>query len=349
MSDSSKKNHHQSLLTAFVFTIILTLTMSVFLYYQNIFNFKIIVLFSVLVFTVFYLIMNFYIEKNIYKRVDKIYKNIMILESKSTPVQNITISKDLDFLENEINKYAKLKKLEVQSFKDKAEFRKEFIGNVAHELKTPLFTVQGYISTLLDGAMDNPEILKKYLQRADKGVDRLIYIVQDLDLITKIEFGENKLSKSNFDIIVLIKNIFEDLEMKAKKKNISLLIDGSVKNSIMVYADMERIQQVVTNLIVNSIKYGDTNGTTEVSVEPFDAKKFVVRITDNGEGIEAEHIPRLFERFYRVDKSGSRTEGGSGLGLSIVKHIIDAHEESIFVESKYGIGSEFSFTLPEAI
>ena len=197
--------------------------------------------------------------------------------------------------------------------------------------------------------MDNPEILKKYLQRADKGVERLIYIVQDLDLITKIEFGENKLSKSNFDIIVLIKNIFEDLEMKAKKKNISLLLDDSVKNSIMVYADMERIQQVVTNLIVNSIKYGDTNGTTEVSIEPFDAKKFVVRITDNGEGIDEEHIPRLFERFYRVDKSGSRSWGGSGLGLSIVKHIIDAHEESIFVESKFGIGSEFSFTLPEAI
>jgi len=349
MSDSSKKNHHQSLLTAFIFTIILTLTMSVFLFYQNIFNFKIIVLFSVLVFTVFYLIMNFYIEKNIYKRVDKIYKNIMILESKSTPVQNITISKDLDFLENEINKYAKLKKLEVQSFKDKAEFRKEFIGNVAHELKTPLFAVQGYISTLLDGAMDNPEILKKYLQRADKGVDRLIYIVQDLDMITKIEFGENKLSKSNFDILILIKNIFEDLEMKAKNKNISLLINDSEKSSIMVYADMERIQQVITNLIVNSIKYGDTNGTTEVSIEPFKTKKIVIRIADNGEGIEAEHIPRLFERFYRVDKSGSRSEGGSGLGLSIVKHIIDAHNESIFVESKYGIGSEFSFTLPITI
>ena len=349
MSDSSKKNHHQSLLTAFVFTIILTLAMSVFLYYQNIFNFKIVVLFSGLVFTIFYLIMNFYIEKNIYKRVDKIYKNIMILESKSTPVQNITISKDLDFLENEINKYAKLKKLEVQSFKDKAEFRKEFIGNVAHELKTPLFAVQGYISTLLDGAMDNPEILKKYLQRADKGVDRLIYIVQDLDMITKIEFGENKLSKSNFDILILIKNIFEDLEMKAKNKNISLLINDSEKSSIMVYADMERIQQVITNLIVNSIKYGDTNGTTEVSIEPFKTKKIVIRIADNGEGIEAEHIPRLFERFYRVDKSGSRSEGGSGLGLSIVKHIIDAHNESIFVESKYGIGSEFSFTLPITI
>jgi two-component system phosphate regulon sensor histidine kinase PhoR len=323
--------------------------MSVFFYQNDTFNLKIILIFSLLVFITSLLIINFYVEKNIYKRVEKIYKNIMVLESKPTPVQNMSISNDMDFLENEINRYAKLKKLEVQSFKEREEFRKEFVGNVAHELKTPLFTVQGYISTLLDGAMDNPEILKKYLQRADKGVERLIYIVQDLDLITKIEFGENKLSKSNFDIIVLIKNIFEDLEMKAKKKNISLLIDDSVKNSIMVYADMERIQQVVTNLIVNSIKYGDTNGTTEVSVEPFDAKKFVVRITDNGEGIDEEHIPRLFERFYRVDKSGSRTEGGSGLGLSIVKHIIDAHEESVFVESKYGIGSEFSFTLPEAI
>ena len=345
----TKNNNVYSWLASLVLTIIFTLIMSVFFYQNDIFNLKVILIFSLLVFITSLVIINFYVEKNIYKRVEKIYKNIMVLESKPTPVQNVPISNDMDFLENEINRYAKLKKLEVQSFKEREEFRKEFVGNVAHELKTPLFTVQGYISTLLDGAMDNQEILKKYLQRADKGVERLMYIVQDLDLITKIEFGENKLSKSNFDIIVLIKNIFEDLEMKAKKKNISLLLDDSVKNSIMVYADMERIQQVVTNLIVNSIKYGDTNGTTEVSIEPFDAKKFVVRITDNGEGIDEEHIPRLFERFYRVDKSGSRAEGGSGLGLSIVKHIIDAHEESIFVESKFGIGSEFSFTLPEAI
>jgi len=349
MRQKSKNNNFYSWLATLILTIIFTLIMSVFFYLNDIFNLKVILTSSLLIFVSSYMIINFYIEKNIYKRVEKIYKDIMVLESKSTPVQNMSISNDMDFLENEINRYAKLKKLEVQSFKEREEFRKEFVGNVAHELKTPLFTVQGYISTLLDGAMDNPVILKKYLQRADKGVERLIYIVQDLDLITKIEFGENKLSKSNFDIIVLIKNIFEDLEMKAKKKNISLLIDNSVKNSIMVYADMERIQQVITNLIVNSIKYGDTNGTTEVSVEPYDAKKFIVKITDNGEGIEEEHISRLFERFYRVDKSGSRTEGGSGLGLSIVKHIIDAHEESIFVESKYGIGSEFSFTISKEI
>jgi two-component system phosphate regulon sensor histidine kinase PhoR len=219
------------------------------------------------------------------------------------------------------------------------------VGNVAHELKTPLFTVQGYIATLLDGAMEDSEVLEKYLKRADKGVDRLIYIVKDLDMITKIEFGDAKLEKTNFDILELINNVFEQLEMKAKKKNITLSLDELSTCSVYVHADMERIQQVVSNLLVNSIKYGHNNGTTEVNVESLNKDKVVVRITDNGEGIEEEHIPRLFERFYRVDKSGARSEGGSGLGLAIVKHIIEAHEEKIFIESKYGIGSEFSFTL----
>ena len=221
------------------------------------------------------------------------------------------------------------------------------MGNVAHELKTPLFTVQGYISTLLDGAMKDPEVLKKYLKRADKGVDRLIYIVQDLDMITKIEFGESKLETSNFDILELIRNVFDELEMKAKKKKITLALDELAKETVLVHADRERIQQVLSNLVVNSIKYGHSNGTTEVSVESLGDHKVVVRVTDNGEGIEQQHISRLFERFYRVDKSGARSEGGSGLGLSIVKHIIDAHQENIFVDSKYGIGSEFSFTLPK--
>ena len=220
---------------------------------------------------------------------------------------------------------------------------------MAHELKTPLFTVQGYISTLLDGAMKDPEVLKKYLKRADKGVDRLIYIVQDLDMITKIEFGESKLETSNFDILELIRNVFDELEMKAKKKKITLALDELAKETVLVHADRERIQQVLSNLVVNSIKYGHSNGTTEVSVESLGDHKVVVRVTDNGEGIEQQHISRLFERFYRVDKSGARSEGGSGLGLSIVKHIIDAHQENIFVDSKYGIGSEFSFTLPKEI
>jgi len=183
------------------------------------------------------------------------------------------------------------------------------------------------------------------LERASKGVDRLIYIVRDLDMITKLETGDLHLYKEKFNIIELVEGLFDMLEMKASKKNISLTFDMDYEQEIMVFADKERIQQVVTNLIVNSIKYGKNGGTTEVSIENLIKNKIIVRITDNGEGIEQKNIPRLFERFYRVDKSGSRKEGGSGLGLSIVKHILEAHKEKIYVESDFGVGSEFSFTL----
>ena len=346
MSSFSKKSYAFAIISALLTSLVLTLILSVFLYFKNSFDFKSSLVFSGITFIVVFLIFQYSIKKYISKRIEKIYKNIMILESKTSPVQNVPISADMDFLTNEISKYAKLKKQEVQSFQAREEFRKEFVGNVAHELKTPLFTVQGYISTLLDGAMNDPEVLKKYLKRADKGVERLIYIVQDLDMITKIEFGESKLETSNFDVFGLIHNVFEELEMRAKKKKIALSLENSGQTKLIVHADRERIQQVLTNLVVNSIKYGHINGTTEISVETLGDYKIVVRVTDNGEGIEEEHIPRLFERFYRVDKSGARSEGGSGLGLSIVKHIIDAHQENIFVDSKYGIGSEFSFTLP---
>lgn len=220
---------------------------------------------------------------------------------------------------------------------------------MSHELKTPLFTVQGYIETLLDGAINDKSVRKKYLQRANKGVDRLIYIVKDLDLITKLEVGELNLRKEKFDIIELIQNVFDLLEMKTQRKNIVLTFDMEYSEPIYVVADKEKIQQVVTNLLVNSIKYGHEEGTTEVSVENLIKNKVIVRVTDNGEGIPEQHIPRLFERFYRVDKSGSRTEGGSGLGLAIVKHIIEAHKEKIYVESEIGVGSEFSFTLEKVV
>jgi two-component system phosphate regulon sensor histidine kinase PhoR len=186
------------------------------------------------------------------------------------------------------------------------------------------------------------------LERASKGVERLIYIVKDLDMITKLEVGDVNLERVDFDIIELIKNVFDLLEMKATKKKIALTFDMEYKDPIYVHADFDKIQQVLTNLIDNSIKYGQEDGTTEVSVENLIKNKVIVRITDNGEGIAERHIPRLFERFYRVDKSGSRSEGGSGLGLSIVKHIIEAHEEKIYVESAEGVGSEFSFTLEKS-
>lgn len=347
MNTSTINTYKFAATTSLIITLILSLLLSTYLIIIKAFLPSQILIISFICFLVCFIVFQYRFKKFIFSRVEKIYNDIIVLETNYNPVQNIPMSTDMDFLTKEIRKYTKLKRLEVESFKAREEFRKEFVGNVAHELKTPLFTVQGYISTLLDGAMDDPEILKKYLKRADKGVDRLIYIVQDLDLITKIEFGDTKLEKSNFDITTLIQNIFEDLEIKAKKKNISLVCNNNTKIPFLVHADKERIQQVLTNLVVNSLKYGHNNGTTEVSVEEMGSNKAIIRVTDNGEGIETEHLPRLFERFYRVDKSGARSEGGSGLGLSIVKHIIDAHEEKIYVESKYGIGSEFSFTLPK--
>ena len=293
-----------------------------------------------------FFIIQYRVEHFIYRRVKKIYDDLTLLESKSFSRDKITT--DMATLTQEIDKYAKDKKLEIETLKIREEYRKEFIGNVSHELKTPLFTVQGYISTLLDGAVNDESLRTKYLERADKGVERLIYIIKDLDMITKLEAGDLSLDIEPFDILKLIKNVFELLEMKAAKKKITLTFDIDYKEPIMVNGDIQRIQQVLSNLIVNSIKYGNIKGTTEISVENLIKNKVIVRITDNGEGIEKEHISRLFERFYRVDKSGSRKEGGSGLGLSIVKHIIEAHDERIYIESDPGIGSEFSFTLEKA-
>ncbi|MCX2718211.1 sensor histidine kinase [Lentiprolixibacter aurantiacus] len=290
-----------------------------------------------------FLVIQIRVERFIYRRIKRIYDDVSLLES--SPLRSNPVITDMATLTREIEKFAEDKKIEIDTLKIREEYRKDFLGNISHELKTPLFTVQGYILTLLDGAMDDKNVRKKYLQRAAKGVERLIYIVKDLDMITKLEIGDLNLKLEDFDIIELIQNVFDLLEMKAAKKEIALTFDMDYKEPIMVHADREKIQQVVSNLLVNSIKYGQYNGTTEISVENLIKNKVIVRITDNGEGIPQEHISRIFERFYRVDKSGSRKEGGSGLGLSIVKHIIEAHGEKIYVESVPDVGSEFSFTL----
>ena len=235
---------------------------------------------------------------------------------------------------------------EINILKDQENYRREFLGNISHELKTPLFTIQGYILTLVDGgALKDKKVREKYLRRAAKGVDRIISIVKDLDLITQFESGIKTVERSEFNIFDLVDNVFDLLEFESEKNNISLKLENNNNSLIYVNADQERILQVLTNLIVNSIKYGSDNGYTKVIVEDFNKEKVIVRIIDNGEGIEEEHIPRLFERFYRIDKNRSRKKGGSGLGLSIVKHIIEAHQEEIFVDSKIGKGTEFSFTL----
>lgn len=312
-------------------------------YFFETINWEFIGVFAGALFVFSFFVLQYRVEHFIYRRVKKIYDDVSLLESSS--FRNKSITTDMATLTREVEKFAKDKKIEIETLKIREEYRREFLGNVSHELKTPLFTVQGYLLTLLDGAMSDKTLRKKYLQRAEKGVERLIYIVQDLDMITKLEVGDLNLNYTKFNIVEVIQNVLDLLEMKADKKGIMLMFDMKYIKPIMVYADQEKIQQVVTNLVVNSIKYGKENGTTEISIEDLVNNKVIVRVKDNGEGIAAKNIPRLFERFYRVDKSGARSEGGSGLGLSIVKHIIEGHDEKIYVESKYGHGSEFSFTL----
>ena len=301
------------------------------------------VLSVIFIFSVCFVVLNYRIENYIYKQIKQFYKDLEPNLGKE--LNDILITDDMDSLLNNVKQVAINRSDEIDSLKDQAAFRREFLGNIAHELKTPLFTVQGYILTLLDGAMDDKNVNKKYLSRASKGVERLTYIVKDLDLLTHLEKGNTDLDLFHFDIIDLIQSVFDMLEMEASKSSINLEFDKKYEEPVAVYADRERVQQVLTNLIMNSIKYGKNKGTTEVSVQPIYENKIIIRIRDNGEGIAEEHLPRLFERFYRVDKSGNRRMGGSGLGLAIVKHIIEAHGERIFIESQAEIGSEFSFTL----
>lgn len=341
-----RKSYKFAVKTTLYITLILTALLIVFSLLSQSFNIWSILGFSVLTFIISFFIIQYRAERFIYKRVKRIYDDLTLLESATLRKQPITT--DMATLTQEIGKFAQDKKLEIETLKVREEYRKEFLGNISHELKTPLFTVQGYVLTLLDGAMDNENLRKKYLERANKGVERLIYIVQDLDMITKLEVGDLSLNIEDFDIVALVESVFDLLEMKSAKKKITLTFDMKYPEPIMVRADKERIRQVLTNLVVNSIKYGSFKGTTEISIENLIKNKVIVRVTDNGEGIAKANIPRLFERFYRIDKSGSRKEGGSGLGLSIVKHIIEAHDERIYIESELSVGSEFSFTLEKA-
>ncbi|TVZ15737.1 sensor histidine kinase [Maribacter sp. MAR_2009_72] len=342
----SKKSYRFAFRSSVYIALISTMVMAFLLWSFNELNWVVVIVTALTLFVTSFVTLQIRIDKFIYKKIKKIYDDVELLESSTLPSYPVTT--DMRTLTAEIEKFAKDKKIEIDTLKIREEYRKDFLGNVSHELKTPLFTVQGYLETLLDGAIDDKNVRKKYIYRANKAVDRLIYIVKDLDLITKLEVGDLRLEKQSFNIIELIQSVFDLLEMKADKKNITLTFDIPYPKTIMVYADKEKIQQVLTNLLVNSIKYGNEKGTTEISVENLVKNKVIVRVTDNGEGIPAVHIPRLFERFYRVDQSGSRREGGSGLGLAIVKHVIEAHGEKIFVESAVEVGSEFSFTLEKS-
>ena len=343
MAGNFKNANPFALKYAFYISLTATAVLLLIFFFAGLRPFWILALFFLILFAIAFLSLRAGVENYVLRLIKNVYKEVSLLEG--IRFTGNSVSNDLESLTSDIEKFARGKKIEIETLKIREEYRKDFLGNVAHEMKTPLFTIQGYILTLLDGAMEDKKIRKKYLDRANKAVERLLYIVKDLDTITKLESGTQQVTKHPIDIIALIRSVFEMLEMKAEKKNISLIFDRPYLKEITVLADHEKIEQVLINLIENSIKYGHTNGTTEVSVEDLVKDKVIVRVTDNGDGISREHLPRLFERFYRVDKSGSRKEGGSGLGLSIVKHIVEAHGERIYVESEPDVGSEFSFTL----
>ena len=338
-------------LKSFVFALLLSFVLTTIIYFlfsseyfMSLDTFvQLTILFSI-VLLVSFILTYVYLKLFIENKIKEIYKSIIPQKEISS---NKLISTNMEDLVNQLKTYSIESQTEIKSMQEKENFRRNFIGNLAHELKTPLFTSQSYLLTLIDGALKDDKINLKYLKIAEKAVERLIFIVKDLDLITKLESENMNLEKSNFNLVSIINNVFEMLEIQAKKKNISLIIDSKLKR-VNVNADQEKIHQVLTNLIENSVKYGKQDGTTEISIEDLIKDKLIIRITDNGKGIKKEHFERLFERFYRVERSGNRSTGGSGLGLAIVKHIIDAHNEKIYVESDFGIGSEFSFSLQKS-
>ncbi len=336
------KKTHIFILRITLFIIVVFILLS-FIYLQIFgykFNLLTSIVFLIVSFIAIYLLLSYSIKVFSRKKIKKIYNSSFFKNEPVHPEDDT----DLDELLSKIEIVLENKHKEIAKLHNRDDFRKEFIGNVSHELKTPLFTAQGYILTLLDGDILDKKQHRKYLQKAAKSIERLDFIVKDLDMISRLETG-TKLKFETFNIVKLINDVMDMLEIKAGKKNITLTFDKMYKYPLFVTADMKRIEQVLINLISNSINYGKINGTTTVCIKNYLNDKFIIKIKDDGIGIDSKDIPRLFERFYRVDKSRSRKQGGSGLGLSIVKHIVEAHRQQIFVESKEGEGSVFSFTL----
>lgn len=292
----------------------------------------------------------FALDYLVFKEVNQLYDRIKQIKKKNFSViprkQLIEKENPIELLKQELDSYVTTKEDEVKELKKAAKYRQEFLADVSHELKTPIFAAQGFVHTLLDNPEEELEIRTKFLEKAAKSLDGLDELVKDLLTVSQIETGAIKISKKPLDLRPVILEIFEQLEAKAKKKNISLKLTGK-EGPLTVKADSQRIEQVLINLIDNGIKYGNPEGKVSVFVEER-KKMFQIIVRDNGPGISSEHLPRLFERFYRVDKSRAKQSGGSGLGLSIVKHIVKAHGSQITVLSKIDKGTSFSFKLEKA-
>ncbi len=284
----------------------------------------------------------------IYRKIKLIYK--FIYQTKASKKEefyykNILPQKSIDEVREDVETWAGQRKEEIELLQQNEAFRKEFLQNLSHELKTPIFAIQGYVDTLINGAMDNADVNKKFLQSTSRNIDRLVNLVDDLDAISKLESGEQQLQKDSFIIQELLKEVYETLSIKADKREIKCVIKKGCEQPLSVYADKEKIRQVFINLVDNAIKYGKQLGTIEGSFYKVDGARILIEISDDGAGIAEEHLLRIFERFYRTDMARSRKVGGSGLGLSICKHIIEAHGQTIHVRSKIDVGSTFGFTL----
>jgi two-component system, OmpR family, phosphate regulon sensor histidine kinase PhoR len=295
-----------------------------------------------------FFLIRFTLERFIYRKIKLIYK--FIYQTKATRREEtyykyILPQKSIDDVRIDVEKWAEQKKEEIETLKSNEAYRKEFLQNLAHEIKTPIFAIQGYVDTLLEGALDNPAVNRKFLENAAKNVDRMVTLVSDLDEISRLESGEQPLYKKNFVIQELIREVYETLSIRVNEKHIKPSIKKGCEQPILVYADKEKIRQVITNLVSNATKYGKEYGHIVASIYKTDTQHVLVEISDDGMGIAEEHLPRIFERFYRTDRGRSREVGGSGIGLAIAKHIIEAHGQTIHVRSKLDIGTTIGFTL----
>lgn len=283
------------------------------------------------------------LERFIFQRMNLLINKVLNITYERKVLK--MLEDPFEVMDSRVNNYLQKQEKDEEVLTAQQMFRREYIGNIAHELKTPIFTIQGYVLTLLDGGLEDDRINRDYLIRAERSIDRIIDLLDDLDLITKLDSGEFPLEIETFDIVQLCREVYDSLELKSKERSITLDFLTAPKRQIFVDADRNRIYQVISNLVVNSIKYGKDDGSVDIGFNIMSENYILIEIIDNGLGISEEDLLKIFQRFYRVDKSGGRKLGGSGLGLSIVKHIVEAHGQTLNVNSKVGVGSTFSFTL----
>lgn len=317
-------------------------------YYVVTMNIWFAVISFIVIFISSFLLVKFVIDKFIYRKIKLIYK--YIYQTKASKKEEmyykyILPGKTIDEVNDDVEEWAEQRKAEIETLQSNEAYRKEFLQNLSHEIKTPIFAIQGYVDTLLNGAMDNPQVNRKFLENAARNVERMVLLVNDIDEITRLESGEQPLHKENFIIQDLIKEVFESFSLKASERSISCSIKKGCEYPVEVFADKKKITQVLVNLTENAIKYGRPGGTITAGVYNTDGRHVLTEITDDGIGIAEEHLPRIFERFYRTDKGRSRNVGGTGLGLAICKHIVEAHGQGIHVRSTPDVGTSIGFTL----